>query len=808
MVALRKYQEAILETARVSNTLVVLPTGLGKTLIAVKLIEERLNLYPDSKALFLAPTKPLAEQHKRTLEQNLEKFRDEIVLFTGTVSPKKRKTLFEKARIIVATPQTIQNDILSRNISLVDVSTIVFDEAHRAIGDYAYVFIAKVYSSRSKFSRILALTASPGNDKDKILEVCKNLFISQIEVRSLDDPDVKPYVFKTKIFWVGVDLDENLKKVKSYFESIKKDLIAKFNALKMVQMPSAVSKKTLLMLQAELRKQFPNDPRIFDASSYLSGLIKVDYLLELLETQGIFALYNYILNLKTQYFNNKTKALKKLLNDVRFNEAYLLVKQYYDNGIEHPKYNQLMTIIRNLVKKFEAMNKKDYKIIIFTQFRDGVDKIYEGVNSIKGISAIKFFGQGKKKNAGMTQKQQVQIIEDFKSGKYNCLISTSVGEEGLDIPQVDLVLFYEPIPSAIRSIQRRGRTGRQKEGNVIILYTKKTRDENFRWASLAKEKKMYRSINEVKKLFLLQGNSTLSDFSSKSLKYNGSSNNSNASLNNSSSKSTFHSSKDLSGSSNLKKKPAGNSDEHISSSQKSSHSEHNLDNNSGENDPQNNIGDSDNQSEKILIFVDHREKSNGLVKELFNYDIEIKMGDLAVGDYLLSSKLAVEFKQAPDFVDSILDGRLFRQAKEMKQVYEKPLFLISDFDELYSSRNVNYNAVASALLSLLVDFSIPVIFAKDIKEAARYIFLLAQREQNHRTNINVKKPSVSFDERLRFTVSTFPGVGYVLASPLLDHFKSLKEIINAKPEEIAKIEGFGKKRSEQLYDFFNHEFRS
>jgi len=79
------------------------------------------------------------------------------------------------------------------------------------------------------------------------------------------------------------------------------------------------------------------------------------------------------------------------------------------------------------------------------------------------------------------------------------LVATCIAEEGLDIPSVELVVFYEPIPSEIRYIQRRGRTGRKKFGKVKILITQDTIDEGFYFASLKREKQMRDVVSRLEK---------------------------------------------------------------------------------------------------------------------------------------------------------------------------------------------------------------------------------------------------------------------------------------------------------------------
>ncbi|MBW3015230.1 DEAD/DEAH box helicase, partial [Candidatus Woesearchaeota archaeon] len=201
----RLYQQTILATCANYNTLVVLPTGLGKTNIFLMLASQRLMQYPDSKVLFVGPTRPLIEQYYSVFKKHFNIDEDKIAVFTGMISPDKRAELWKKSQVIFSTPQGLENDIISDKIDISSVSLLGIDEAHRSVGDYSTVFIAKQYNKKSQWPRILALTASPGSDFEKINEVCKNLFIEKIEVRTDKDPDVKPYIQDVSVEWVEVE---------------------------------------------------------------------------------------------------------------------------------------------------------------------------------------------------------------------------------------------------------------------------------------------------------------------------------------------------------------------------------------------------------------------------------------------------------------------------------------------------------------------------------------------------------------------------------------------------------------------------
>ena len=144
-----------------------------------------------------------------------------------------------------------------------------------------------------------------------------------------------------------------------------------------------------------------------------------------------------------------------------------------------------------------AKGNYSLKAIVFTQYRDTAQHIVDILNS-NGIKASRFVGQAKKEgDVGMKQEEQAQVLESFRRGEFSVLVATSIAEEGLDIPEVDLVIFYEPIPSEIRYIQRRGRTGRRTSGSVIILAAKDTIDERYLNASKRRIEKMNQTLRTV-----------------------------------------------------------------------------------------------------------------------------------------------------------------------------------------------------------------------------------------------------------------------------------------------------------------------
>lgn len=497
----REYQKKIFETCKEKNCLVVLPTGIGKTLIALMLTIERLEKFPSEKIVFLAPTKPLAEQHLVYFKKHLPELFADMNLFTGSIPPEKRKQLWNISSIIFSTPQCVANDIKNYLYDLKEVCLLIEDEAHRCIKNYDYNFVAQKYIEQGKNKRIIGLTASPGSELAKIKEICKNLSIEEVELRTRDSLDVKEYLQELEFEKVIVDFPEELEELRYSLRKIFDNYVEELRKRSVLFGPA--SKTELINLQKRLMVSISRDSTNFNsllAVSACAQAVKLQHALELLETQTLASFNNYLKNLLSQASKKQSKGVVKLVSKPEFNNVFIKSNELLARNIEHPKVQTLMDIVG--AEKDENPN---LKIIVFTQYRETASSISKKLNEIKGIKAKVFVGQAKKAGAGgstgLNQKEQKKVIQEFSEGEINILCATSIGEEGLDIPEVNIVIFYEPIPSAIRAIQRAGRTARLMAGKLIILITKGTRDESFYYASRAKERKMHSAIKEIKEGF-------------------------------------------------------------------------------------------------------------------------------------------------------------------------------------------------------------------------------------------------------------------------------------------------------------------
>lgn len=479
----RAYQRNVAESCLKDNTLVILPTGLGKTVVALLVAVEILS--QGKKVLILAPTKPLVEQHYETFTAWLTED-VKIGTMNGHMSPDKRGAIIEDNDVIVCTPQVISNDLENERYSLSDFGLIVFDEAHRAVGNYAYVDIALHYHR----GLILGMTASPGYDMKRIEEVVFNLDIGRIEVKDSNDPDVSPYIHDTYINRKEVDMPKDLVDVIDLLKKMVDPYLKELTELRLMDPNWPASMTHLLVVADTLHKRLARGEKsavVFRGLVAQSASVKLLHAIGLAETQGMSSVRSYMTKLSDDAANPKgAKASKDIVSMPEYKELWKILDS---TKVEHPKISRVMSLVSTKIN-----SEEDTRVIVFTQYRDTCDMLVDKLSRIDNVRVTKLIGQS---NGGLRQKEQVSLLEDFRNGKYNVLVSTSVGEEGLDITSTDLVIFYEPVPSEIRTIQRRGRTGRKNTGEVWVLVARGTRDEVFERTSKEKEQRMRANLERL-----------------------------------------------------------------------------------------------------------------------------------------------------------------------------------------------------------------------------------------------------------------------------------------------------------------------
>lgn len=484
----RLYQREIVESCLERNTLVVLPTALGKTIIAELLAAELLYRYPGSRVMVLAPTKPLVSQHMSSFLNHLKLKDYEVATITGETTDREYLWRDRRIKIFFATPQTVWNDILNGYVRLEEFSLVVFDECHRSRSRYAYTRIADEYVKRCPWPLILALTASPGSDEERVMEVCNNLMIENIVWRTESDVDIVDYIPGSSINWIRVDLPEDYKRIRNHIRSMIENIAMDLYRKGFVDLhPDNLSRRSLVQLMSrvkdEVELKMGNEG--FQLMTSCSMLLSLFHALELIESQHIYSLRSYLEEIKSSTLRSH-KILSKM---PEFERLMDMVK---DCKTEHTKLDKLLSLIREHLRR-----KGDDRIIVFANIRHTAEAIVRYLRS-NGIMAELFVGRAEGKSGPrMSQEEQKRILNDFRAGRVKVLVATSIGEEGLDIPECGYVIFYEPTASGIRYIQRKGRTGRRFPGNITILISKGTVDEYYFKEGYRRASKMVKVLKEV-----------------------------------------------------------------------------------------------------------------------------------------------------------------------------------------------------------------------------------------------------------------------------------------------------------------------
>jgi len=533
-VRFRRYQENIVNRCFNKNSLVVLPTGLGKTIIGILLIAKVMEKYPKGKILILAPTRPLVAQHADSCLKFLNISEEKQVLFTGKIPPEKRVLSFQTSQIIVSTPQVIKNDVERGRYDLKHVSMIIFDESHKTKGNYAYNFISDEYMHSCSDPLVLGLTASPGKNYERIQTLCENLFIENVIFKTYLDEDVREYVFEIDTILEYVNLPSKVLEISAVWYNLFEKYLRFFLQKKLIPPNKpyyskldflGISRDLSISLNYEngnslditeedyIDLLYYKDPKIIDLVkkndydihsiySYCSSCISILHGKDLLETQDI-SLFKSFLNRILSKAEIDIISAKRIVNSDHYNYINDTFREISLENLTHPKIDKLFSTIKD---EIEIYNND--KILIFTQYREMAEfltKIIRHAYSTN-LKIEKFIGQTSKfEDQGFSQQKQIEILKQFREGEINILIATSVAEEGLDIPNVDAIIFYEPVPSEIRLIQRRGRTGRYAPGRCFVLITENTVDVPFHHVAERKFNQMHEILSYPQQLNLCEG---------------------------------------------------------------------------------------------------------------------------------------------------------------------------------------------------------------------------------------------------------------------------------------------------------------
>ncbi len=717
------------------NTLVVMPTGLGKTAVGVLVIAGVLE-ESGGQALMLAPTVPLVEQHARFIERVMRGV--SVLELTGRVKPDERETLWKKADVVVATPHVVRNDVIEGRVDPSRFTVTVFDEAHRAVGGYPYVYVA-----RELDGLIVGLTASPGSDVERVQEVVRNLGIERIIVKTEDDPDVKPYLGRVDVEWVDVELPDWFEEAREGLQRAYKRRLETLKDMGFLDRTSRVWTGKLLSLREELRELKARRRERADFYSRALGVVAEALRLakgrEILETQGVGPFLRYFERLREK---RGGMALKRVLGDPDFQRAVKVAKRAANEGKpDHPKLPRVL----ELVEEAETG-------LVFTQYTDTAKLLRRFLES-EGVSTSLLLGK-----QHMSEREQLEAINRVRTGEARVLISTSVGEEGLDLPACDRVVLYEPVPSEIRTVQRIGRTARDgASGTAYVLVSRgrfSTLDEIYFYVSRARERKMLRVVRKVQERLRSRGGEGRPSRGGRRV---------------------------------VRRKGRGRTRGSVSLRE--------FIRSSG------GRGEREEEEERVpphvpTILVDSREMNTKVVEHLRRRPVRLERDNLEVADYVIGERVGVERKSERDFAESLKDGRLMDQARELAREFERPVLIV----EGNPRREVEPESVDGALAALAVDFGLTVLQSSGPGETAELLYRMARRVARDERPAQPRRRRSVDDLRVEM-LSCIPGVGPELARRLLERFGSVGEVVTADVSELKRVEGIGERRAREIRKF-------
>jgi Fanconi anemia group M protein len=466
----RDYQRRFVEKALEANTLAVLPTALGKTVIAELVAAELLHRYPGCRILFMAPTKPLALQHRESVLKHLKLGEGEVAVVTGETAARASVWGNSRVRFVTATPQTVWNDYRNGLVRLEEFALLILDECHRSRSRYSYTRLAEEYIRRCPYPLILALTASPGSEEDKVVEVVRNLWIEQVVWMSEEDEEVSKYIPGIRVGWVRVKLPAEYEMIRDEIKRMIESVISRLRESGLLRMPiEAVNRKVLVGLMNRIRAEIDSGvkgPNIH-YMTLLSAALSLYHAQELIESQHVHSLKHYL----EEISRSELRSHRIIASTPDFRE---LVRMASQCKADHSKVDALASTL-----EAHFAEKPGDRVLVFANIRATAEVLVDRLRD-RGYRAALFIGRAEGKHGPrMSQEEQMRTLKAFREGVYNVLVATSVGEEGLDIPECGLVIFYEPAVSGIRYIQRRGRTGRKLPGKAVILVADKTVDEYY-----------------------------------------------------------------------------------------------------------------------------------------------------------------------------------------------------------------------------------------------------------------------------------------------------------------------------------------
>jgi ERCC4-related helicase len=481
---IRDYQFNIVQRGLFNNLLVALPTGLGKTFIAATIMLNWYRWTTEAQIVFVAPTKPLVSQQVQACFGIAGIPRSDTTMLTGGVPPALRSEEWKNKRVFFMTPQTLLNDLKHGYVDPKKIVLLVVDEAHRATGAYAYVEVVSFLRRFNTSFRVLALTATPGADVESVQKVIDGLDISRVEIRTENSMDICSYVHQRSIEKHVFQNSDEMEMCMELYSQALQPLVNTVNGLNAYWSKNPCDLTPFGCQQAKKKWMMEAGRNATQGvksmvHAVFSILASISQGMDLLKYHGMGPFFVKLKEFKKESEKTKSKYKKQILDSESFKKLMIRLQGWVmdDNFVGHPKLEYLQQVILDHFvnagngDNAEGAPPSQTRIMVFAHFRDSAEEIARILQRHHPMIRPRVFvGQSTGKNSeGMSQKDQLEAIEQFKQGTFNTLIATSIGEEGLDIGEVDLIICYDSKASPIRMLQRMGRTGRKRQGRIVML---------------------------------------------------------------------------------------------------------------------------------------------------------------------------------------------------------------------------------------------------------------------------------------------------------------------------------------------------
>ncbi|XP_016111880.1 antiviral innate immune response receptor RIG-I, partial [Sinocyclocheilus grahami] len=556
---LREYQKELTAAAvKGQNTVICAPTGCGKTIVALAISDYHLKQFPErAKIVFLATKVDVYEQQYKLFKEHFFS-KDPNIRVTGMCGDMdylSLRWLIENHDIVVMTAQILVNALQSAEVpSLEILSLILFDECHNTTGKHPYNNImtryldTKLNSSTHSLPQIVGLTASVGigsfknelEAENNILQLCANLDTRVITTVTEHKDELKSYVHTpAKAFFevkqctshpfirIIKNIMSNIEQLaqKTYnIESLSNIQNCEHGSQKYEQWIVSVQKscKVLQMKNADEERRICRELYNYTEHLRIVGLtasVGIGSFKNELEAEN--NILQLCANLDTRVITTVTEHKDELKSYVHTPaKAFFEVKQC----TSHP----FIRIIKNIMSNIEQLAQKTYNIESLSNIQNcehGSQKYEQWIVSVqKSCKVLQMKNADEERRicrelynytehlrllkvfrrdvrlcccaAGMTPNNQKGILDSFKSSDQSkMLIATSVADEGIDIPQCNLVLMYEYVGNVVKMVQVRGR-GRMEGSRCFLISSNKDRIAKEK-INMFKEKMVEEAIEQL-----------------------------------------------------------------------------------------------------------------------------------------------------------------------------------------------------------------------------------------------------------------------------------------------------------------------